>query len=116
MAQERTDIVVMGSGAAGLAAAISARERQAEVIVLERSDKIGGISVTGMGIFAVESHHQKSKNVNFTRDDAFKLFMDATQWKADPKLVRAYVDKTADATARLHRERLHSQQQRGADE
>ncbi len=96
MKRENTDVLIMGSGAAGMAAAIEATKAGAQVILLEKSRNFGGVSVTGMGIFAVESHHQKKKNVDFTRDDAFKLFMEQTQWKADPMLVRAYVDKTAD--------------------
>lgn len=96
MNKENTQIVVIGSGAAGLGAAIGASEKGADVIVLEKAKTVGGISVTGMGIFAVESHLQKEKNVNFSRDDAFKLIMEMTQWKADAKLVRAYVDKSAD--------------------
>ncbi len=93
--KEMTDVLIMGSGAAGMAAAIEACSGGAKVILLEKGKIFGGVSVTGMGIFAVESHHQKRKNVNFTKDDAFKLFMEETQWKADPILVRHYVDKTA---------------------
>lgn len=96
MRKEQTDVLIMGSGAAGMAAAIEACTGGARVILLEKGKNLGGISVTGMGIFAVESHHQKRKNVNFTKDDAFKLFMEETQWKADPIVVRNYVDKTAD--------------------
>jgi len=38
----------------------------------------------------------RANNVPFTRDDAFRIFMDRTHWKADARLVRAFVDKTAD--------------------
>lgn len=96
MQKESKKIVVIGSGAAGLGAAIGAAEKGAEVIVLEKRKIIGGISVTGMGIFAVESHLQNAKNVNFTKDEAFTLMMEMTQWKADARLVRAFVDKSAD--------------------
>jgi fumarate reductase flavoprotein subunit len=95
MEKLKTDVVVMGTGGAGLGAAIAAAEGGAKVIVVEKRKVVGGISVTGMGIFAVESRLQRQKNVQFTRDDAFKLFMDHTHWHADAKLVRAYVDKTA---------------------
>lgn len=92
---EKTNLVIIGSGAAGLGAAVGAGEKGVKSIVLEKSKIIGGISVTGMGIFAAESHLQKEKNVNFSKDDAFELIMDLTQWKADPRLVRAYVNKTS---------------------
>ena len=91
----KADVVVMGSGAAGLGAAIAAAENSAKVVVLEKRKVFGGISVTGMGIFAVESRLQRLKNVPYTRDEVFKLFMERTHWMADAKLVRAYIDKTA---------------------
>jgi NADPH-dependent 2,4-dienoyl-CoA reductase/sulfur reductase-like enzyme/CxxC motif-containing protein len=37
------DVVVIGSGPAGLAAAIAARERGADVLILERGEELGGI-------------------------------------------------------------------------
>jgi fumarate reductase flavoprotein subunit len=95
MATLRTDVVVMGSGGAGMAAAIAAAEGGAKVVLFEKRKVFGGISVTGMGIFAVESRLQRLKNVPYTRDEVFKLFMDRTHWMADAKLVRAYIDKTA---------------------
>ena len=37
-----TDVLVVGSGAVGVAASIEAREAGAEVIVLEKEDHLGG--------------------------------------------------------------------------
>jgi fumarate reductase flavoprotein subunit len=95
MEKLKTDVVVMGSGGAGLGAAISAREAGAKVIVFEKRRVVGGISVRGMGIFAVESRLQREKNLPFTKDDAFKLFMERSDWKPSARLVRAYINKTA---------------------
>jgi fumarate reductase flavoprotein subunit len=50
----------------------------------------------GMDIFAVESRMLRANNVPFTRDEAFRLFMDRTHWRANPRVVRAFIDKTAD--------------------
>jgi succinate dehydrogenase/fumarate reductase flavoprotein subunit len=91
----KTDVAIIGTGGAGIAAAISAAEGGAKVVVFEKRRNFGGISVTGMGIFAVESRLQRLKNVPFTRDQVFKLFMDRTHWMADARLVRTYIDKTA---------------------
>lgn len=46
------DVVVIGSGIAGLAAAIEAKERGAEVIVLEKMRTPGGNSAISGGLFA----------------------------------------------------------------
>jgi fumarate reductase flavoprotein subunit len=95
MNQLDIDVVVMGSGAAGLAAALTAAEGGAKVIVFEKSTTAGGISNMGMGIFAAESRLQRQRNIHFTRDEAFRIFMEQTHWCADARLVRAYIDKTA---------------------
>lgn len=91
----RKDIVIAGAGAAGLAAAISAAEKGAKVLVLEKRERVGGISVTGMGLFAVESRLQKLKNHPLTREEAFHFFMDCTHWRADGKLVAKYINRSA---------------------
>jgi fumarate reductase flavoprotein subunit len=95
MEKLKADVVVMGTGGAGMAASIAAAEGGAKVVLLEKRKIFGGISVTGMGIFAVESRLQRLKNVPYTKDEVFKLFMERTHWQADARLVRAYIDKTA---------------------
>ena len=94
---ERKNLVIIGSGAAGLGAAVAAAEKGVkDIVVLEKAKNIGGISITGMGIFAIESKYQKEKNVNYTKDQAFHDLMEITQWKPDAKLVREYVNKSGD--------------------
>ncbi|MCF4007486.1 FAD-dependent oxidoreductase [Corynebacterium uropygiale] len=48
-AQETVDVVVVGSGAGGLAAAVSAAERGLRVLVLEKEDVIGGATARSGG-------------------------------------------------------------------
>jgi fumarate reductase flavoprotein subunit len=91
----KTDVVVIGTGGAGSAAALTAAEGGARVIVFEEKRFYGGISNMGMEIFATESKMQRQNNIPFTRDDAFKIFMERTRWRADARLVRAFIDKTA---------------------
>ena len=91
----KTDVVVIGSGGSGSAAALTAAEGGAKVIVFEEKRFYGGISNMGMEVFAAESKMQRQNNITFTRDDAFKIFMEHTQWRADSRLVRAFIDKTA---------------------
>ena len=50
-----TEVVVIGSGAAGLAAALTAAEGGAKVTVFEKQRSLGGTSNFFEGIFAVES-------------------------------------------------------------
>ena len=50
-------VVVIGSGSAALSAALVAADNGAEVLVLERSDKIGGSSAVSGGALWVPNNH-----------------------------------------------------------
>ena len=53
------DIVVVGAGASGISAALTASEYGAKVALLEKGDKFGGAGMFGaQGLFAVESRAQ----------------------------------------------------------
>ena len=51
------DVVVMGSGAAGVSAAIAAQHRGVKTLVLERSDKLGGTSAVSGGVPWIPNNH-----------------------------------------------------------
>ena len=89
------DIVVIGSGAGGWAAALTAAEHGAKVAVYEKNNSVGGLSNYPAGLFAVESKVQKRLNIPITRDQIFDTFMQRTRWQADARLVKAFIDKSA---------------------
>ncbi len=89
------DIVVIGSGAAGMAAALTAVEGGASVHVFEKAPNTGGTSNYAQGLFAVESRMQKEAYVGLTCDEAFQMSMEYSHWRANPRLVRAVIDKSA---------------------
>jgi fumarate reductase flavoprotein subunit len=70
------DVAVIGSGAAGMAAALTAAEGGAKVIVFEKMRHSGGTSNFAQGMFAVESDMQRQRYIGITRDEAFKMAMD----------------------------------------
>ena len=53
----------------------------------------GGVANIGMGPFAVESRLQKLKDVRLTKETAFRMFMDYTNWRVDARLVSEYINK-----------------------
>jgi fumarate reductase flavoprotein subunit len=89
------DIVVIGAGTAGLPAALTAAEKGAKVIILEKSNATGGTGNRGMGLLAVESRMQKEKQMALTKEQAFDIFMTYTHWRVDAQLVQAYLLKSA---------------------
>jgi len=95
MKQLEADIVVIAAGTAGMAAVVAAAERGARVIAFEKGATTGGTGNMGNGLFAVGSRLQIMKQVGLTKEEAFKLFMDYTHWRVDGRLVKAYIDKSA---------------------
>lgn len=93
---QTADVVVVGTGAAGLTAAILAHDHGAKVLLLERTDKIGGTTaVSGGGVWAPNNHHMHELQVEDTRDDALGYCRALTMGKASDELVTAYVDTAA---------------------
>ncbi len=98
------DVVVIGSGASGLAAALTAAEGGAKVIVFEKQRTPGGTSNFFEGMFAVESDMQRENYIEYTRDHAFKNIMEYSHWRANPRLVRAIVDESGGTIAWLRKQ------------
>jgi 3-oxosteroid 1-dehydrogenase len=89
-----TDVVVMGSGGAGLAAAISARVSGAKVLLIEKSDKIGGTTAVSGGIIWVPlNHHMEEAGIKDSRDEALKYVQHLSEGKVDDLLIETLVDK-----------------------
>ena len=104
------DIVVIGSGGAGLSAAVAAAEKGASVIVLEKLKKPGGNSARAQAFFAAESPAQKRMGIEAHRDVLFKLAMDYAHWEINPRLVRAFINKSGDTVRWLEDKGLKIEQ------
>ncbi len=100
------DVVVIGGGGAGLAAAVAAAQRGVSVALLERRGTVGGNSVKALGIFAAESPVQRRMRIDTRRDVCFKLAMDYSHNKINPRLFRAFVNKSGDTVRWLEEQGL----------
>ncbi|MDG5899445.1 FAD-binding protein [Shewanella xiamenensis] len=90
-----TDLVIVGSGTAGLTAAAYAAQNGIKTIVLEKLANTGGQLSVIEGTYAVESSLQHNQMVGLTKDKSFEETMDYSGWKANPALVKRIIDNSA---------------------
>jgi fumarate reductase flavoprotein subunit len=100
------DLVVVGGGGSGLAAAVAAAQQGVSVTVLEKRRSVGGNSVRALGIFAAESPVQRRLRVDTSKDLCFQLAMDYSHNKINPRLFRAFVNKSGDTVRWLEEQGL----------
>ena len=95
MAKEYSaDVVVIGSGPSGLAAAAQASEDGAKVVVFEKANVSGGAANMGMGPFGLETKYQKANMENVEVKQAFEEFVEYTHWRTDARLVKKYFENS----------------------
>lgn len=95
-ATEETDVIVAGAGAAGLSAALTAASGGAKVILFEKMPTPGGTTNFAEGLFAAESVLQREHLSGPTKDEAFKDAMKFNHWRANPDIVRTFIEKSSD--------------------
>jgi succinate dehydrogenase/fumarate reductase flavoprotein subunit len=102
---QEADVVVVGSGAAGMTAAVLAHDRGAKVLVVERTDKVGGTTaVSGGGIWIPMNHHMHEVGAADSREEALAYCKALTMGRADDSLLETFVD-TAPTMIRYLEER-----------
>lgn len=95
MKELKSDIAVVAAGPSGLAAAVAAAELGAGVIVLEKSGHAGGDALRANQVFAIESRLQRVRQYTLSREEAFQIWMNHTQWGVNTRLVKNFIDKSA---------------------
>lgn len=88
--EKEADVVVIGSGAAGIAAALEARRAGASVLVLEKLPHVGGNTyICGGIVYGTGSRIQAEYGLEGDSVDALaKYWMDRAEGNADADLVR----------------------------
>ncbi len=87
------DVIIVGAGGAGMAAAYEAAKSGASVIVAELDSTYGGTAaLSGGGCFVVGTPLQKKKGIEDSPDLAFKDWIKWGQGEADEQWARYYID------------------------
>lgn len=90
---EMCDLVVVGSGAAGLSTAITARKRGLDVVVLEKEPVFGGTTALSGGVLWIPlSHHGRKQNPADTAQAVRTYLMRETGAFFDESAVQAFID------------------------
>ncbi len=92
----KTDVAIIGAGAAGIPAAIEAAQAGVQVDVFEATDRTGGPCNGGNGVFAVESKMQKQKQYTYTKEEILRYWMEYTHNNVDLRLVSEFINRSAE--------------------
>jgi succinate dehydrogenase/fumarate reductase flavoprotein subunit len=96
------DVIVLGTGAAGLTAALSAHESGASVGLLERSDRVGGTSaVSGGVIWVADNPRMREAGLADSREDALAYFRALDHGDLRDDTLEAFIDTAPEALAFL---------------
>lgn len=99
------DLIVIGSGAAGLATAITAKKRGLDVVVLEKEPVFGGTTALSGGVLWIPmGPHGRKQNPTDTREAVRTYMMQETGSFYDAAAVDAFLDNGPKMVAFFERE------------
>src|SRR5512134_1078290 len=97
-AQRPYDVIVVGAGAAGMAAACTAAVKRARVLLIECSDRVGGTTAISGGMVWIPSNHKmREAGIEDSLDQA-RCYLRATVPGAedDPRM-QAFLERGDEA-------------------
>ena len=87
------DLIVVGSGAGGLLAAVRATDAGLSVLVVEKAAQLGGTSaLSGGGIWVPCNHDQTKAGVQDTMEDAFRYVRTCARGLSSDERILAYLE------------------------
>ncbi|MEY8293656.1 FAD-dependent oxidoreductase [Limosilactobacillus caviae] len=96
------DVIVVGSGAAGMAAGLTAVQDGHSVLLLEKGRTTGGSTNYTEGLFAINSYLQKEKGIEIKATDVLSEEVNYSKYKADSRIWRNYINSSAENVQWLH--------------
>jgi 3-oxosteroid 1-dehydrogenase len=92
------DVIVLGTGIAGLAAALAAHEAGLRVLVLEKADKVGGGTTNSYGLIWIGNNHlAKAAGLEDSREDVLAYMRFVAGGEHFDERMNAYVDRSPEA-------------------
>ncbi len=92
-----TDVIIVGGGMAGLAAALEARDHGAEVILVEKLPFLGGSTIRSGGkILAADTSIQAALGIEDNATDFAKFLMEVGEYEVDEDFINLIAYKSAE--------------------
>lgn len=96
--KDEYDIIIVGAGGAGMAAAIEAKNDGKNPVIFEKMPVAGGNTLkSSSGMNASETKFQKEEGIEDSNDKFFEETLKGGHGTNDQELLRFYVDNSADA-------------------
>jgi succinate dehydrogenase/fumarate reductase flavoprotein subunit len=96
------DVIILGTGAAGMAAALAAHEAGARPALIERHSRIGGTSaISGGVIWVADNPRMQAAGMADSREDALAYFRSLDHGDLVDETLEAFVDRGPEALAFL---------------
>ncbi|MCL2913967.1 FAD-dependent oxidoreductase [Shewanella corallii] len=87
------DVVIVGSGAGAMSAAVFAADKGQSVLVVEKTDKYGGTSaLSGGGIWLPNNHYFRNKGGKDSHELAMQYLQHSTGGRVESERLKAYLD------------------------
>lgn len=99
---DAVDVIILGTGAAGMAAALAAHEAGAKVALVERWQRVGGTSaISGGVIWVADNPRMRAAGMADSRADALAYFRSLDHGDLVDATLEAFVDRGPEALAFL---------------
>ncbi len=90
-----TDVLIIGAGAGGSTAGVSALEQGLGAVIVEKMPAVGGSGNYMEGTFAVGSYMQLQDNIGVNAEKQFKTVMDFHHWRINADVLNEWLKRTA---------------------
>lgn len=92
--ETRYDVIIVGSGAGAMTAAVFAADEGLSVLMIEKTAQYGGTSaISGGGIWIPNNHHFQAKGGNDSFDKAWTYLKAAVGDRVDEARLRTYLEQ-----------------------
>ena len=97
------DVVIVGAGLSGQAAAAEAVSKGLKPLVVEKGRTTGGSGNYVEGIFAVETPMQKAQGIDIKKEDILHEEQEFSHFEADTLIWKDYINQSAENVAWLEK-------------